>query len=209
MPSINLSQNVFSFDVNLAYSESSGRLRMYHLCSPLPAGFFCGKWHVRKPCSCVEWNTCQTRAEPFQTYSAVLLSTWTDWRFSLHLFPYYWVVHWSWFAWVNALCNLLRRKSWEVATPLPGRFVRRCCFTLCISMEVERRSSKVPLLLHLQKLPGKGDGEWKKSVFTSFIGQSEDNELMEKISFLPSYSTSNKLLLVARHILTIDLQKCL
>ena len=29
------------------------------------------------------------------------------------------------------------------------------------------------------------------------------------IIFLPSYSMSNKLLLVARHILTTDLQKCL
>jgi len=43
-----------SFSVNLAYSESSCRLRMYHLCSPLPAGFFCGKWHVRKPV--LVWN---------------------------------------------------------------------------------------------------------------------------------------------------------
>ena len=49
----------------------------------------------------------------------------------------------------------------------------------------------------------------KKSVFVSFFGWSEDREFMEKIHFGASYSTSNKLLLVARHILTKGLQKCL
>ena len=35
---------------------------------------FCGKWHVRKACSCVEWNTCQTRAEPCVVMSTVFIS---------------------------------------------------------------------------------------------------------------------------------------
>ena len=67
----------------------------------------------------------------------------------------------------------------------------------------------MPILLQLQKLPWKGDGGWKKSVFASFFGWPEDREFVEKMRFGASYSTSNKLLLVARHILTMDLQKCL
>ena len=51
--------------------------------------------------------------------------------------PFYWAVQWSWFAWVNALCNLSRKKLREVAASLPGRFLSRCCFALCITMEVE------------------------------------------------------------------------
>ena len=55
---------------------------------------------------------------------------------------HYWVVWWSWFTWVNAICNLLRKKSWEVTASLLGRFLSRCCFTLCITMEVEPRIAK-------------------------------------------------------------------
>ena len=60
----------------------------------------------------------------------------------LHSCPSCWAVRWSWFAWVNALCNLLRKKSWEVAVSLPGRFPSRRCFTLCITMEVQPRIAK-------------------------------------------------------------------
>ena len=55
---------------------------------------------------------------------------------------FYWAVQWSWFARVNALCNLLRKKSQEVAASLPGQFLSRRCFTLCITMEVEPRIAK-------------------------------------------------------------------
>jgi len=54
----------------------------------------------------------------------------------------YWAVQCSWFAWVNALCNLSCKKLREVAASLPGQFVSRCCFTLCITMEVEPRFAK-------------------------------------------------------------------
>ena len=54
-------------------------------------------------------------------------------------------------------------------------------------------------LLQLQKLPWKGDGGWEKSVFASFSGRSKDHEFMEKMCYGASCSTSNKLLLVARH----------
>ena len=38
----------------------------------------------------------------------------------------------------------------------------------------------MPILLQLQKLPWKGDGGWKKSVFASFFGCPEDREFVEK-----------------------------
>ena len=49
----------------------------------------------------------------------------------------------------------------------------------------------------------------KKSVFASFFGWPEDREFVEKMRFGASYSTSNQLLLVAKHIVTTGLQKCL
>ena len=55
----------------------------------------------------------------------------------------YWAIQRSWFARVNALCNLSRKKSpREVAAQLPGRFLSRRCFTLCITVEVEPRIAK-------------------------------------------------------------------
>ena len=49
----------------------------------------------------------------------------------------------------------------------------------------------------------------KKSVFASIFGGPEDRDFVEKMRFGASYTSSNKLLLVARHILTTGLQKCL
>ena len=54
----------------------------------------------------------------------------------------YWAIQWSWFAQVNALCNLSHKKSQEVAASLPGWFLSRLCFTLRITMEVEPRIAK-------------------------------------------------------------------
>ena len=69
------------------------------------------------------------------------------------------------------------------------------------------------ILLQFQKLLWKGDGgwekSWEKSVFASFFGWPEDHKFIEKMHFVASYSTSNKLLLIARHIMTTGLQKCL
>ena len=47
----------------------------------------------------------------------------------------------------------------------------------------------------------------EKRVFASFFGLPEDREFVEKMRFGASYSTSNKLSLIARHIMTTDLQK--
>ena len=43
---------------------------------------------------------------------------------------------------MNALCNLSRKKSREVAASLSGRFLSRRCFTQCITIEVEPRIAK-------------------------------------------------------------------
>ena len=56
----------------------------------------------------------------------------------------------------------------------------------------------MPILLQLQKLPGKGDGGWKKSVFVLlFLADQKIASSWKKMRFGASYSTSNKLLLVA------------
>ena len=54
----------------------------------------------------------------------------------------YWAVQLSWFRRVNTRCNLSRRKSRKVAASLPGRFLRRHCFMLCITMEVQPKIAK-------------------------------------------------------------------
>ena len=53
---------------------------------------------------------------------------------------------------MNALCNLLRKKSREIAASLPGRFLSRRCFTLCITMEV--RSSTNATTVAVAKIAG-------------------------------------------------------
>ena len=75
------------------------------------------------------------------------------------------VVQWSWFAWVNTLCNLSHKKLWEVTTSLPGRFLGRRCFTLSITMEAEPRimkQYKCHRCCSCKNYRGKGDGGWKK-----------------------------------------------
>ena len=59
------------------------------------------------------------------------------WERIIHTDLLCWAVQWGWFARVNALCNLSRKKSREVAASLPGRSLSRRCFTLCITMEVK------------------------------------------------------------------------
>ena len=77
---------------------------------------------------------------------------------------------------MNALCNLSRKKSREVAASLPGRFLSRRCFTLCITMEVEPRIAKQYKCHHCcsrKNYRGKGteDGGGEKClcVFFSFF----------------------------------------
>ena len=69
----------------------------------------------------------------------------------------------------------------------------------------------MPPPLQLQKLPGiEGGKKASLCYFRADKNTAEDCKFMGKNVFMgASYSTSNKLLLVARHILTTGLQKCL
>ena len=110
----------------------------------------------------------------------------------------YWAVQWRWFARVNALCNLSRKKSREVAASLPGPFLGRRCFTLCITMEVEPRivnQYKSHRCCSCRNYRGKGmeGGKKERNVFVSFFGWPEDCEFVEKcvlghpIAWITSY----------------------
>ena len=52
-----------------------------------------------------------------------------------------------------------------------------------------------------------GEGGGEGSVFASFFGCPEDREFVEKMRSGASDSTSDKLLLISRHIMTTGLQK--
>ena len=56
---------------------------------------------------------------------------------------------------------------------LPGRFLGRCVFTLCITMEVEPRTAKQYKCRHRTKEGG-------KSVFASFFGWPENRNFVVK-----------------------------
>ena len=64
----------------------------------------------------------------------------------------------------------------------------------------------MPPLLQLQKLQGKGDGGWGKMSLRHFLADQKLTSSWKKMCFGASYSTSNKLLLVARYVLTMGLQ---
>ena len=77
----------------------------------------------------------------------------------------YWAVQWSWFARVNALCNLLCKKSREVAVSLPGRFLSRHSFMLCITMEVEPRIERNATTVAVAKITGERGWRVEKKCF--------------------------------------------
>ena len=88
----------------------------------------------------------------------------------------FWAVQWSWFARVNALCTFSRKKSREVAASLPGRFLSRRCFTLCITMEAELRIAKQYKCHHCcscKTIPGKGDEGRKKVSFSRCLADQK------------------------------------
>ena len=94
----------------------------------------------------------------------------------------------------------------ESRSALLGRFLSRRCFTLCITVEAEPRPAKQYKCHHCcscKNYRGKGMEGGKKVSLHQFLA---DQKI---VSSLASYSTSNKLLLIARHILTTGLQKCL
>ena len=121
----------------------------------------------------------------------------------------YWALQWSCFAWVNALCNLSCKKLWEVTASVLGWFLSRCCFTLCITVEVEPRIAKQYKCCHCCSCKnnwGKGMEGGKKCLCVIFWLTSSWKQF---ILGHPIAWATIKLLLVARHILTTSLQKCL
>ena len=97
----------------------------------------------------------------------------------------YWAVQWSWFAWVNAFCNLSCKKLREVAASLPGWFLSRRCFMLCITMEVESRIAKQYKCHHCCSCKKTGERGWrveKKCLFVIFW-LTKRSQVREKIVF--------------------------
>ena len=61
----------------------------------------------------------------------------------MKMFLWHWAVQWSWFARVNALCNPLRKTSWEVAASFLGNFwvgIVSHCVQQCV-LNLELRGS--------------------------------------------------------------------
>ena len=77
---------------------------------------------------------------------------------------------------MNVLCNLSRKKSREVATSLPGRFLSRRCFTLCITVEVEpgiAKQYKCQYCCSCKNYRGKGRDGGKKVSLCRFLADQE------------------------------------
>ena len=105
---------------------------------------------------------------------------------------------------------IFRTRSRERSQPIPGQFPNRYWFTLCIAVEVEPRIAKqykCQYCCSCKNYHGKGM-EGGKKVSALFFGCPEDHEFVE-MCFGASYRTSNKLLLISRHIMITGLKKCL
>ena len=85
----------------------------------------------------------------------------------------YWAIQRSWFGRVNALCNLLRKTDvMRGRSALPGRFLSRRCFTLCITVEVEPRIAKqykCQYCCSCKNFRGKGKQGGKKASLHRFL----------------------------------------
>ena len=84
-------------------------------------------------------------------------------------------------------------------------------FTLCITMKVEPEIAKQYKCHHCYNCKNYREKRAGKSVFALFFWRDQKiaSSWGEKMHFGASYSTSSKLLLVARHIMTTGLRKCL
>ena len=100
-----------------------------------------------------------------------------------------------------------RCRAREVAASLPGRFLSRRCFTLCITMELEPKIAKKYKCHHCRSCKnywGKGMEGGKKACH--LLADQKIASSWKKNRFGASCSMHDKLLLVARHILTTGLQ---
>ena len=94
-----------------------------------------------------------------------------------------WAVQWSQFAWRNALCNLSHKKSRVVPASLPGQFLSRRCFTLCLTMEAESRTAKQYKCHHCCKCKnywGKGTEGGKKVFLCHFLADQNISSSWKK-----------------------------
>ena len=108
-------------------------------------------------------------------------------RIYIYIYIYiYWAVLWSWFARVNQNALLIFRA--RVAASLPGQFLSRRCFTLCITMEVEPKIVKQYKCHHCcscKNYRGKGmeDGGKKVSLHHFLADQKIMSQVHEKNVF--------------------------
>ena len=112
------------------------------------------------------------------------------WHLFMHVTPIYtltptsWVVQWSWFAWVNALCNLSCKKSQEVAASFQGQFLSSHCFMLCITVEVEPRIAKQYKCQYCCSWKLTGERGWRvEQKCLCIIFLAEGHKFMEKMYF--------------------------
>ena len=76
----------------------------------------------------------------------------------------------------------------EVAVSLPGHFLCRCCFTLCITMEVEPRivkQYKCQYCCSCKNYWGKGMEGGKKVSLRNFLADQEITSLWKKCVWGP------------------------
>ena len=134
------------------------------------------------------------------------------------LFPFledgccYWAVQWNWFAWVNTRHNHLLKSPEMSQLPLPGWFLSRHCFMLCIKMEVLfnlelQSSTNASTVVFAGNIVERWWRIEKKNVL--FFGWSEDHKCKEKkkkekIGILWH---EQQILALPRHSLTVGLQK--
>ena len=97
----------------------------------------------------------------------------------------YWAIQRSWFARVNALCNLSCKKLREVAAHFRADFwvgvASRCVYQW--KLKLIAKQYKFQLCCSCRKYRGKGmevKKEEKRSVFASFFGWPEDREFVER-----------------------------
>ena len=93
---------------------------------------------------------------------------------------------------MNALCNLSRKKSREVAVSFPGRFLSRRCFTLCITVEVEPRTAKqykCHRCCSCKNYRGKGmEGGQKKVSLCRFLADVLGHPIARATSYCQTHS---------------------
>ena len=84
--------------------------------------------------------------------------------------------------WMRFVIFHERSRKRSQHSTLPGRFLSRRCFTLCITVEVEPRIAKqykCQYCCSCKNYRGKGMEDVKKSAFASFLGWSKDREFVE------------------------------